>query len=39
VLVRIAVLSRRRAGHVPILRGGILFLAEIPFLQEWSLSL
>jgi hypothetical protein len=30
----IAVLSRRRAGHGPILRGGILSLAEMPFLQS-----
>src|SRR6202011_5101591 len=38
VLVGIAVVSRRRAGHGPILHGGILFLAGMPSLQEWSLS-
>lgn len=39
VLVGIAVLSRRRAGHGPILRGGILSLAEMPFLHRRRLSL
>ncbi len=35
-----AVLDGRvgKAGHVQILRGGILFLGETPFLRAWILS-
>src|SRR4029077_15235169 len=39
VLVGIAVLSRRRASHVPVLLAGILPLAQMPFLQGRTLSL
>ncbi|PYV75454.1 MAG: hypothetical protein DMG96_17120 [Acidobacteria bacterium] len=39
VPLRVAVLVRRRAGHVPSLRGGVLRLAESAFLPTRKVAL